>query len=155
MIAWRITKRRYSSRSQVLGGEGSRAGGRWNRAGLAVVYSSENSSLALLENLVRASERRLPKSLVAVRITIPDDAPATRVAADRLSPRWRDVDDAGCVAIGSEWIERGKSLVLRVPSAVNALEENVLLNPRHAQIERCEVSEPIPIRLDPRALSFF
>ena len=155
MISWRITKRRYSSRSQILGGEGARTGGRWNRPGLSVVYSSENSSLALLENLVRTTASRLPKSLVAVRISIPDDVPLTDLAAGDLPANWRDIENPGCIALGSKWLESRKALVLRVPSAVNSLERNLLLNPMHAAIESCEVGKPVPLVFDPRAVAFF
>jgi RES domain-containing protein len=153
VISWRLTKRGYSSRTQVLGGEGARVGGRWNRAGLPLVYSSENSSLALLETLVRTSDRRLPKSLVAVRISIPDDASVRTVAIRDLPSSWREVDNLQSSAIGSHWIESRASLVLRVPSAVNSLEENVLLNPLHSAIDTCEVGEPVPILVDLRMIS--
>lgn len=153
MIAWRITKRAYGARADVLGGEGARAGGRWNRAGLAVVYSSENASLAILETLVRLTERRLPKSLVAVRITIPDGATVTTIAKSLLPRGWQEVDNRECIEIGSEWIESRKSLVLRVPSAANSLEDNLLLNPQHPDIAACSVASPTALGFDPRLIS--
>lgn len=152
MTAWRIAKRRYSAKAQILGGDGAKGGGRWNRAGLPLVYASENSSLAILENLVHFDERSFPKSLVAVRITIPDDAPVTRISARQLPATWRNVDNPGCIAAGTQWIESGESLVLCVPSAVNELEENVLLNPLHPDITRCRIGAPVPVLFDPRLI---
>jgi RES domain-containing protein len=152
VISWRITKRRHSGRHEILGGEGAKQGGRWNRSGLPLVYTSENSSLAILENLVQVAERNLPKSLVAVRITIPHGARITTISMRELPATWREIDNPECIAIGSNWIESREGLVLRVPSAANSLEENVLLNPLHSDIDKCEVSEPVPIVFDPRVI---
>lgn len=117
------------------------------------MYASENSSLAMLETLAHVSLRRLPRSLVAVRIRIPEDAPAGVIRAKELPKSWREAENPECARIGSAWLEHVRELVLRVPSAVNALEENVLLNPRHRDIERCVVDAAIPIAFDPRTLA--
>ena len=153
MIVWRVTKRRHSTKLQVLGGEGAKEGGRWNKPGLAVVYASENSSLAILENLVHFSERRLPKSLVAVRIIIPDGVSVRTIRQANLPSTWRTIDNLECIAMGSDWIESRRELVLRVPSAANSLEENVLLNPLHADISKCQVGDPVPVVFDPRMIA--
>lgn len=155
MIAWRITKRRYSSREVVLSGSGAEElGGRWNEAGLPLVYASENASLALLETLVQASLQRLPKSLVIVQITIPESLAVKSVGGDELPVAWKSIGNAQCVAIGSEWIRSRATPVLRVPSAVNPLETNVLLNPAHAAIAKCRIGKPVPLEFDARLLSF-
>lgn len=155
MIAWRITKRRYGSAEIVLSGRGAREhGGRWNEAGLSLVYASENASLALLETLVQVSAERLPKSLTIVRITVPDSLEVRTLAAEDLPPAWKAIGNSRCAEIGSQWIRSGATPVLRVPSAVNPLENNVLLNPAHAAIGRCRVGKPIPLEFDSRLLSF-
>jgi len=155
VIAWRITKRRYSSPEIVLSGSGAREqGGRWNETGLSLVYASENASLALLETLVQASLQRLPKSLAIVRITLPDSLSVRTIAAADLPASWKTIGDNRCTAIGSEWIRSGATAVLRVPSAVNPLENNLLLNPAHAAIAKCRVGKPIPLEFDARLLSF-
>lgn len=155
MIAWRITKRRYSSRDAVLGGGGAEEfGGRWNQAGLPLVYASENASLALLETLVQASMQRLPKSLVIVQIMVPDSLEVRTIGGEDLPASWKAIGSARCVAIGSEWIRSRATPVLRVPSAVNPLEMNVLLNPAHRALAKCRVGKPIPLEFDARLLSF-
>lgn len=121
--------------------------------GLAVVYASSSSSLGLLEQLVRAALGGLPKTLAAVAIELPDDAGLERIELARLPHAWREVDNPHCVALGSAWITRRSSLALSVPSAVNPLERNVLLNPRHPDAGRCTVGQAIPIVYDPRLLT--
>lgn len=153
MIAWRLTKRRYSTKHDVLAGEGAREGGCWNRAGLPLVYASENASLAILETLVHVTPRYLPSSLVAVRITLPDDVSVAAIPMSRLPRTWREVENRECVAIGSTWVESRSSLVLRVPSAANSLEENLLINPLHPDIECCGVDAPVPVVFDARIVA--
>lgn len=155
MIAWRITKRRYGSREIVLGGRGAEEqGGRWNEPGLPLVYASENASLALLETLVQTSIQTLPKSLVIVRIDVPESLSLKTVELDGMPPSWKTVGNERCIAIGSEWIRSKATAVLTVPSAVNPLEHNILLNPAHPGIAKCRVGKPIPIDFDVRLLSF-
>lgn len=154
MIAWRLTKRKYATRERLLGGSGAKsAGGRWNRLGLAVVYASTTSSLALLEMLVHLELQDMPQSLVAAQIVVPNDLKPKEIAIEQLSPRWREVGDAQCVQLGSQWIESMRSLALLVPSAVNPLEKNLLLNPGHHAIERCTIGEIVPLSYDPRLIA--
>ncbi|MBC5809951.1 MAG: RES family NAD+ phosphorylase [Candidatus Eremiobacteraeota bacterium] len=153
MIAWRIAKRPYSSPEAVLSGEGAwRLGGRWNARGLPLVYAATNSSLALLETLVNVSAHNLAESLVIVPIDVPDDAPSGSIDASRLPELWQERDRSACSKIGSKWIVDKSELVLRVPSATNPLDQNILINPLHEQISRCTVGAPLPVRFDPRLL---
>jgi RES domain-containing protein len=155
VIAWRITKRRYSSRDAVLrGGGAEEIGGRWNAPGLPLVYASENASLALLETLVQASLQRLPKSLVIVQIAVPESLSVRTIRDAELPAEWKAIGNARCVAIGSEWIRTKQTAMLRVPSAVNPLESNILLNPAHPETAKCRVGKAIPLEFDPRLLSF-
>ena len=154
MIVWRIVKRKYAKRELLLSGQGAKeVGGRWNRSGLAVVYASATSSLALLETLVHAEASTLPSSLVAVQIVVPDDTLQREIKVSELPKRWREVNNPQCIEIGSRWIESGESLALKVPSAVNPMESNVLLNPAHVDISRCKVGNQTSIQFDPRVVT--
>jgi len=74
---WRLCKRAHSA----FDGEGSRlAGGRWNRRGTRMIYTSGSLSLAALEILVHCEPSLLPADLVAI--------PADSFA--RVSARLRD-----------------------------------------------------------------
>jgi len=151
VIAWRITKRKYSSRDAVLSGSGAEEqGGRWNETGLPLIYASENASLALLETLVQASLLLLPKSLVIVSITMPESMPVKAIRVEDLPRGWRSIGNPQCIAIGSAWIRAKTTAALRVPSAVNSLDANILLNPSHPLIAKCRVGKPIPLEFDPR-----
>ncbi len=139
----------------MLSGSGAEEiGGRWNEAGLTLVYASENASLALLETLVQASQQRLPKSLVIVQITIPEALTVKAISIGDLPASWKAIGNARCVEIGSKWIRSRETPVLRVPSAVNPLETNLLLNPGHPATAKCRVGKPISLEFDARLLSF-
>lgn len=154
MIVWRITKKKYATRQAVLSGSGAReTGGRWSDPGLPLIYASENASLALLETLVQTSVQRLPKNLVIVQITIPENAKSETINVADLPADWKSIGNPKCVTLGSAWQRAKRTLFLRVPSAVNPLESNILLNPSHAGIRDCRVGKPIPLHFDPRLLT--
>lgn len=150
--AFRVVKRKHAAQS--FDGEGARLfGGRWNRPGVAVVYVSENLSLAALELLVHLERSALLGHYVVCRIEFPEatveELPARRLPADwRLSPAPPHLQE-----IGTRWARARRSAVLRVPSAVIPLESNFLLNPRHPNFPRFARTAPEPFDFDPRLRS--
>ncbi|HEX2078440.1 MAG TPA: RES family NAD+ phosphorylase [Longimicrobium sp.] len=148
MRLWRITRRAY----QALDGEGARLyGGRWNAEGVAVVYTSATLSLAALEYLVHVQIEDVPVDLVALEIEVPDRVSVQDVSPAELPSDWNRVEDhPACSALGDRWARAGDSLVLRVPSAVIPHERNLLLNPRHPQMEGVSVVSAEPFSFDPR-----
>ena len=151
MRVWRIARQRYLS----LDGEGARLnGGRWNREGIPVVYASSTLSLAALEYLVHVDVEDVPADLCALEIDIPDDALVEDVELSSLPDDWNRVEDhPACTARGDEWVSRGAALALRVPSAVIPAEVNVLLNPRHPDMQRVRVISIETFAFDRRLLT--
>lgn len=149
-LAWRLARSRY----RALDGEGARrAGGRWNSKGVAVVYASSTLSLAALELLVHVDPASAPDDLVALGIEVPDDLlPATVAPAD-LPQAWRAIEPpATCRAVGDDFVERGETLVLSIPSVIIPQERNLLINPQHAGMSRLQVVHEAPFQFDPRLL---
>jgi RES domain-containing protein len=148
---WRIARQRFLT----LDGEGARLnGGRWNSEGIPVVYASSTLSLAALEYLVHVDVEDVPADLCALEIDVPDDAPVEEVALSSLPDDWNRVEDhPDCLARGDDWARRGAALALRVPSAVIPAETNVLLNPRHPQMERVRVVSIETFAFDRRLLA--
>ena len=52
--------------------------------------------------------------------------------------------------LGQQWLERGETALLKVPSAVIPQEANYLLNPLHPDAHRLQVADPEPFQFDPR-----
>ena len=148
MQVWRLCRRKYS----VFDGEGARlAGGRWNRRGTAVVYTSATLSLAVLEYFVNLPRAVAPQDLVSIAAEVPDDLPVTVVEESGLPRGWRRYPAPEALAeIGSRWAQQRATPVLAVPSAVVPREWNYLLNPGHPLFARIQIGKPEPVNLDPR-----
>lgn len=147
---WRLTRASF----RALDGEGARlAGGRWNSEGRPVVYASSTLALAALEYLVHVDPADVPDDLVALGIELPSRASTMRVAVGDLPNDWNRVHDhPACQGAGDEWADAGRTLALRVPSALVPEEENVLLNPRHAEAEKLKTARERRFAFDPRLL---
>ena len=149
ITAWRITQAQYQD--TAFSGEGAkRYGGRFNSVGVPVVYTAESMALATLELLVRVNQRkhldayvRIPASFSSDHVTVPDALPEA----------W-DARPYGPVsqAVGDEWARSESSLVLKVPSVVEPMESNYLINPLHPDRGALDIGDPMPLRLDPRLL---
>ncbi|GJG89267.1 hypothetical protein tb265_44480 [Gemmatimonadetes bacterium T265] len=153
LTVWRLTTPRYAD----LTGEGARrAGGRWNPRGVAVVYTGDHPALAVAEYLVHVRDPEdLPDALVFLRVVVPDDVAVgvvSRAALEARDPGWRRAGAPACLAAGTAWLAAAAEPVLRVPSAVVPLAENVLLNPAHPDAARWAVAEVVPYAFEPRLL---
>ena len=132
---WRIATDTPAYQADDLSGAGAKAtGGRWNEAGVAVVYTSETRAMACLETVVHLNAAGLPLNRYLVALTIPDDvwASAQAPSGAKLPVGW-DAQPAGRASInfGAEWIRSGASALLVVPSVIVPEELNVLINPAH------------------------
>ena len=147
---WRICARRHARRA--FAGEGARLyGGRWNSPGVAVVYTAATLSLAALELFVSLDPDNLPPDLVSIGATIPDNISMEFVSTERLPSGWREYPAPERLQkIGAAWVEKVRTAVLSVPSAVITGERNYLLNPAHPRHSRIQVGRPQPFRFDPR-----
>ena len=120
-----------------LSGEGARIyGGRWNPPGIAVVYTSETVALALLEVLANVPHQLIKSGdFHKVTIEVPENATIRMVAMEELPGEWKNFPPPSrLAAIGAEWLNKGETLLLRVPCAVTGGDGyNYLINPSHPQ----------------------
>lgn len=153
MNIWRICRSKY--RASAFSGYGAeKAGGRWNYKGHSVVYASENLSLAALELFVHVAPGVIPIDLVSLHGTLPDSISVKSIEESDLPKGWRDYPaPPELQKIGTDWIVQSTSLVLMVPSAINPLERNILLNPAHPDIKKLKVDAARPFQFDPRMFS--
>ncbi len=148
MRVWRLCKKAHA----IFDGEGARrAGGRWNRRGAPIVYTSQSLSLAALELLVHADPAFLPGDLVAIPADVPDALRIESIEAAALPRDWRRYPAPEALADrGSEWARAARSPVLSVPSAIVPQERNFLLNPAHPDFRRIRPGKPEPFDFDGR-----
>jgi RES domain-containing protein len=143
MRFWRLARKRFAA----LDGYGAHLyGGRWNRAGLAMVYCAEHLSLAVLEVLVHleVDPEDFPDDYVKIAIEVP-----ASIRLDRIDRLPIDLDDDP-KELGTRWFRSGKTLGMLVPSMVVHEERNLLLNPEHTDFMRLQIGDAQPFRLDPR-----
>lgn len=138
-----------------LDGEGARLfGGRWNPRGHAMVYTSEHLSLAVLEVLVHLEPAQLKPARVAIAVDVPD-RDVELLDLDALPKQWRGARAQRALQeLGLAWLREGRSLALKVPSAVIPQEHNVLLNPSHPRHPRLTPDTGEPFSFDPRLFRF-
>ncbi|WP_244438953.1 RES family NAD+ phosphorylase [Paraburkholderia dilworthii] len=149
LTVWRVVTQRYAD--TAFSGEGARLyGGRWNPKGVAMVYTAQTQSLALLEMLVQDSPLR------AHYVMIPARFPETiveRIDSASLPVDWRDISArAELQQVGTTWSQTRASAVLAVPSAVVPAETNYLLNPDHTDFVHVEIGAREEWLTDPRLL---
>jgi RES domain-containing protein len=150
VIVWRLTLKQHAAPD----GEGARRyGGRWNKPGTPVVYTSATLSLAALEYLVHVDSDILPDALVSVRATIPDSLKIETIDTANLPVDWKDkIIPVSLQELGSYWANQAKSPVLKVPSVVVEHEWNYVLNPLHPDFSKITWDTGTRFSLDPRLL---
>ena len=152
MRAFRIVSSQRADPSEALSGEGARLfGGRWNHPGTRMIYTASTASLALLEMAVHVPRLRFSREFKLFELEVPDDLIET-VEAATLPDGWNLFPfTATTQDLGNAWIASGRSLALRVPSAVLPFgEPNLLLHPGHAAFDRVEVAAEHTFLPDPR-----
>lgn len=132
-------------------GEGARiAGGRWNPPGIPAVYLAESRALAALEIVVHAPREVLGLEWRIFEVTLPDEAIET-ADPKRLPKDWRALPSSPAARrFGEAWLRDGTAPALKLPSAIIPEEPVILLNPRHPDANRMDVSKPKIFRFDPR-----
>ncbi|HEY4989017.1 MAG TPA: RES family NAD+ phosphorylase [Opitutaceae bacterium] len=150
ITAWRICAAARTA-TAFDGHSAAKYPGRWNPSGVRAVYAAENRSLAALEVLVHAEDKEL---LVAARwsiISVRFD-PSLVSTPSRFPPNWQKVPAPETTRkFGGDWVAKGASAVLRVPSVVTLGESCYILNPLHPDFPKVEVGEAEPFSFDGRS----
>lgn len=155
---WRIAAVTPTYPAEDMSGGGAKGtGGRWNAKGAAVLYTSENRSLACLETLVHLASGGLPLNRILVRLDVPDDVWQKAKVFDpnlTVNVGW-DTEPAGMVSIdaGTHWLSSGATSLMVVPSSIVSEEMNVLINPAHPDAKQIVATKIRRWTYDPRLKS--
>jgi len=149
--AWRIVKAKHAA--TAFSGKGAADNGRrWNPRGVAVVYASLTTSLAVLESLVHLNPPVRFK-FVAFRLQF-DDTWVEKFPRKKLPADWQtEPPPPSTQQIGDAWVRAARSAVLALPSAIIPSEPNFLLNPAHPDFKKISMGKPEPFAFDPRLLT--
>jgi RES domain-containing protein len=128
--------------------------GRWNNENIPCIYTSSSSSLAQLEVLVNIDDWKLFAHVphVIMRIFVPDRKIRQLEETD-LPKDWnRAVSYYSTQQFGTEHLTNFSLLGFSVPSSVNKLERNIVLNPRSDSFSSVQIEEQFAFELDSRLL---
>jgi len=149
--AWRIVKPYHAL--DAFSGEGARRyGGRWNSAGISVVYTAESKALAALELLVHLDQESVLENYLCIPVRFSETVLRT-LSAGGLPGDWRAHPPPQSIQqLGDRWVTGQVSVVLEVPSVLIPGERNYLINPFHPDFSKVEIGAPEPFEFDPRIL---
>lgn len=147
ITTWRICKAKYVQ--AAFDGTGAKkAGGRWNSIGTSMVYTSESLALATLEATVHLPSYELLKIYQCIPIIFDDSL----VESPDFIPEEWDLHPPGPASqfFGDQWVKKGRSPVLKVPSIIIPGEDNYLVNPNHPDFKKMSIGSPLDYPYDSR-----
>jgi len=149
MIVFRLSK---SKHSKDLSGKGAeKFGGRWNSKGVALLYTSDSRALCTAEIAVHTPLGNIPFDYEVILIKIPDNIIIPELEISELPEDWKSIPHSHSTQeIGDKFIDDGKFLAIKVPSAVVQGEFNYLINPDHADFKSISIEKTEPFTFDAR-----
>lgn len=149
MRVYRLSKSRYAD---DLTGKGAElTGGRWNKIGTKILYTSDSRALCTAEIAVHIPIGLLPTDYYLITIEIPDTVEICQLDTAILNRDWKSFPHTNLTQeIGEDFISRKAFLVLKVPSAVVQGDYNYLLNPLHEDFDKVKIVDKEVFTFDER-----
>jgi len=123
--------------------------------GTAVIYASESRLLAQNEFVAHAKKGGVtPLFQVINNIEIKDDASMIEINKSQLPKDWKSIPGPfDLQVLGTAWVNRQDSLVLKVPSVISDEYFNYVINPEHPEFkDKVKVVGMENHDIDPRLL---
>lgn len=150
MILYRITREKYAR--DLSGNGGIISSARWHDH-IPIIYTSLNSSTAILEKLVYMHADEIHHDLIIMSITVPDHCSSKELDIAQLPEDWNKYPGPVILKrIGNAWLTGLSSLLLFVPSVIDPLAKNVLINPLHTEAQEIEIESSQPFTFDNRLI---
>ncbi len=135
MFVYRIVHRLYSKKLSASG-----LIGRWNNPGKKVIFAAESIPLAFLENMIRRQGVGFNNDFKIMILEIPRKQIVSVLDVSLLKDDWREMNNyAACQSLGNAWFDAGKTLVLKVPSAVLPDGFNYVINATHEDFKLVKI----------------
>ena len=134
MEVYRLTRRKFAGKNP-FDGEGSFLfGGRWSSIGTRLCYAATHRSLAILEYRAHIELALMPDDLVIATLEIPHNVSTPTPA---LPENWKEFPaPASLRKVGDRFIAEARGAMMLIPSVLVPQENNVMLNPLHADAAR-------------------
>lgn len=128
-------------------------GARWNSAGVEMVYTAGNRSLAMAEVAVHLSLGMLPDDFMMLTIEIPDKLAIKEIDTLTLPIDWKAFPfPTSTQKYGDEFVRENEFVVMQVPSVVTQGDYNYLLNPLHKDFPKIKIVDRVPFPFDARMI---
>jgi RES domain-containing protein len=149
MEVYRLTREKFA---EPLSGKGAAIkGARWNSMGVALIYTAINRSLAMAEVAVHFTLATVPDDYVMLSLFIPDDISIQKTDPSDLPANWNAFPHPPSTQlIGDNFVAESKYCILQVPSAVTQGDYNLLINPKHPDFKRIQITEIVRFPFDKR-----
>lgn len=151
MTVYRLVR---SNRAALDGKGAAMYPGRWNSENIPCLYTSSSPSLAQLEVMVNSDDWKLFVTVphVVLQISIPDKK-IRQLEENDLPKDWNRAEPHySTQQFGTILLNNFSLLGFSVPSAVNKLERNIILNPRSDFFSSVQIESQIPFDFDPRLI---
>lgn len=148
--AYRLVKTKHAG--NAFSGDGSHvSGGRWNAAGIPVVYTAESRALGALEILI-GIELKDARELDYTIIPVEFDKALVEIIGKKTLPKdWKDYPPPHSTQmIGKKWARDNNSAILQVPSVIMPKEYNYVLNPNHEDFKKIKILKAETFTFDSR-----
>ncbi len=147
MKVYRLTPKKYAT---DLSGMGAKLyGGRWNRVGVSLLYTSENLSLSVLENIVHINNPTFLPIFQAITIEIPDSF--QKYSTNDFPDNWHNQDGFESLRkLTDKFVDKKEFLAMKVPSAIIDVEYNFLINPQHSLFKEIKIINQQEFSFDQR-----
>ncbi len=147
---WRILKEKYAG-TPFTGESAALYPGRWNSDGVKMVYAAGSLSLSALELFVHLQNDGMGIRLVYFKVDIPGKIKIVEIGTGAVPKDWRNCPaPESTQVIGTNWVNRKDSLILKVPSVIIPSEHDYLINPLHPDFSSLKIPDPIAFFFDPR-----
>ena len=149
MDVFRLSKEKHA---HALSGKGAALkGARWNSAGIEIIYTAANRSLAMAEVAVHLTLATIPDDFVMLTIQIPGDISILKLSPTDLPINWNAFPyPPANQKIGDSFIQENKFCLLQIPSAVTRGDYNMLINPNHKDFAKIKITATEKFPFDKR-----
>ena len=138
MEVFRLSREKFAD--TLSGKDAAIKGARWNSAGVEIIYTAANRSLAMAEIAVHFTLATLPGDYMMITIFVPDNISLQKLSVADLPFHWNTFPHpATTQIIGDQFIGHNKYCVLQIPSAVTQGDYNMLINPNHPDFKRIKI----------------
>jgi len=149
MQVFRLSREKYAEKLSGIGA--ALKGARWNSPGTEIIYTAANRSLAMAEVAVHFTIATLPSDYSMMTINIPSSVKIKKFNLKNLPRHWnRFPYSTKTQYIGDDFVRENKYAVLKLPSVVTLGDYNYLINPRHPQFTKINITKREQFPFDDR-----